>query len=141
MTDPVVPPVPAAVAPIAVPVTQKRRNPVGIAAFVVGLIAFLSPAIAVVGGFALIGRPPSVEGLDFFTVVIYGAVGAGVGCVISLVAGILAIISFVMRDAKRMWGVIGLVLAVIAAATGWIPLVAYVTTLVNPVEPGVPLNG
>jgi hypothetical protein len=132
MTDPVVP---QAMPPL------KRRNPVGIAAFVVGLSAFLSPAIAVLGGFAIIGRAPMSDGLDLFTVLLFGAIGAGIGCAIGLVALVPAIISLVLRDRKRLWGVLGLVLAAIAILVGWIPLVAYITSGGSSGPTGVPLNG
>jgi len=131
MTDPVVP---GAVLP-------KRRNTVGIGAFIFGLLAFLSPAIGVVAGFALIGEVPNADGLNFFNVVIFGAIGAGVGFVVGLIAIVLGIISLVIKNAKRLWGILGLVLGIVAGLIGWIPLFAWLTSLGGSGPTGVPLNG
>ena len=144
MTDPVAPEQPVAAQPplAAQPsFAPKRTNVVGIVAFVVGVIAFLSPAIAVVVGFGAEGNLPSLEGLDFFTTLIYGAVGAGVGCAVGLLAIVLGIVSLVIRNAKRLWGILGLVLGVIAVLVGWIPLLARITSGGSSGPTGVPLNG
>ena len=124
------------------PGPPKRRNTVGIGAFIFGLLAFLSPAIGVVGGFALIGRAPNTEGLDFFNVVIFGVIGAGVGCAVALIPIVLGVISLVIKNAKRLWGVLGLVLGILAVSIGWIPFFTFLTTLGGTGEPtGVPING
>jgi hypothetical protein len=114
---------------------------VGIVAFVVGLSAFLSPAIGVIGGFALIGEIPNVDGLNLFNLLYFGAIGAGIGCAIGVIALVLGFVSLAVKNAKRLWGILGLALAVIAILVGWIPLVAFLTSIANPAAPGVPLNG
>ncbi len=165
MTDPAVPPAavppaaatpavapPAAPTPAAVPpatatpatvpaLPPKRTNVVGIIAFVIGLIAFLSPVIANFVGFGIDGRLPTLEGLDFFTVLIYGAVGSGVGAVVGIVGIILGFVSLAVRNAKRMWGIIGLSLGFIALVAGFVPLFAFITSGGSSGPTGVPLNG
>jgi hypothetical protein len=161
MTDPVVPATPAApvapaapaaaVVPPAYPVgppvvaaalapLPRRRNVVGIGAFIFGVSGFLSPAIGVVGGFALIGELPNSDGLNFFNLVFFGAIGAGVGCAFGIVAIVLGFVSFAIRNAKRLWGILGLALGFVAVFVGWIPFFAFITTLGN-TGTGVPLNG
>jgi hypothetical protein len=157
MSDPVVPsaietgqatplqpafvPAPTSLAPPAGWVAPKRRNHVGIGAFILGVSAFLSPAIGVVAGFALIGELPNTEGLNFFNVLFFGTIGAGVGAAIGVVAMVLGFVSFAIRNAKRLWGILGLVLGFAAIVIGWIPLFAFLSTLANPGAPGVPING
>jgi hypothetical protein len=132
---PQVAPVPPAYAPAppsaASPTVQvpKRRNQVGSAAFVVALSAFLSPAIAVIGGFVAIGRVPMTDDSDVFNVLLFGAIGAGIGCAVGIVAVVLGIVALVLRDRKRLWGVLGVVLAVIAIVVGWMPLVAFIASI------------
>ena len=151
MTDPVVPQA-ASVQPAYVPAVQpatspaqpvapKRRNHVGIAAFIAGASGFLSPAIGVVGGFALIGQLPNIEGGNFFNMLFFGAIGAGVGFAFGLIGVVLGIISFAIKNAKRLWGILGLVLGFIALFNGWIPFFAFVASLFNPAVQGTPLNG
>ena len=161
MTDPVVPaavpaqpvpaqsvpaelghaaPAPAPPAPASVQPAPKGRNTVGIGAFIFGSLAFLSPAIGVIAGFAIIGQVPNVDGLNLFNLLFFGAIGAGVGCAIALLPIVLGIISLAIKNAKRRWGILGLVLGVLAVMIGWIPLFAWLTSLGS--EPtGVPLNG
>jgi hypothetical protein len=126
--------------PVIVP-TPRRRNTVGIGAFIFGLLAFLSPVIGVVGGFALIGEVPNLDGYNIFNLLFFGAIGAGVGCAIALVPIVLGIVSLVIKNAKRLWGILGLVLGVLAVLVGWIPFVAWITSGGNSGPTGVPLNG
>jgi hypothetical protein len=126
--------------PVAAP-PPRRRNIVGIAAFIFGLLAFLSPLIGIVGGFALIGEVPNTDGYNFFNVLFFGAIGAGVGCAIALLPIVLGIISLVIKNAKRLWGILGLVLGVLAVLIGWIPLVAWLTSGGSSGPTGVPVNG
>ena len=122
--------------------TPRRRNTVGIGAFIFGLLAFLSPAIGVVAGFALIGELPNADGLNFFNMVFFGAIGAGVGCAIAPISIVLGFISLAVKNAKRLWGILGLVLGFVAIIVGWIPLFAFLTTLGGTGGPtGVPING
>lgn len=125
--------------PVAAP--PRRRNTIGIGAFIFGVLAFLSPAIGVVGGFALIGEVPNADGLNFFNMIFFGAIGAGVGCAVGLIPIVLGCISFAIKNAKRLWGILGLALGIIAVLVGWIPLVAWITSGGNSGPTGVPLNG
>jgi hypothetical protein len=157
MTEPTVPPLVPPAAPTAAvpsatpavsdppaglaPVSPKRRNIPGIISFAFGVLAFLTPAITVLVVFAIFGRAPSVEGLDFFNIVIFGAIGLGIGFVPGLIAVVLAIVSFLIKDAKRWWGIIGLVLGIIAMCAGFVPLFAFIASGGNSGPTGVPLNG
>ena len=136
MTDAV-----AVLAAPAVTAPPRRRNTIGIGAFIFGASAFLSPVIGIVAGFALIGEFPNADGYNLFNVVFFGAIGAGVGCAIALIPIVLGIISLVIKNAKRAWGTFGLVLGVLALLIGWIPLVAWITSGGASGPTGVPLNG
>ena len=133
-------PAPRAPAPVQ-PAPPKRRNTVGRGAFIFGLLSFLSPAIGVIAGFVIIGQVPNVDGLNFFNVLFFGAIGAGVGCALALVPIVLGIISLAIKNAKRLWGILGLVLGILAVMVGWIPLFAWITSGGSSGPTGVPLNG
>lgn len=142
MTDPVVPPaaplhaayVPAVLTspPPAQLVIPRRRNHVGIGAFIAGASGFLSPAIGVVGGFALIGQLPNLENFNVLNMLFWGAIGAGVGCAFGLIAIVLGFVSLAIRNATRVWGIVGLMLGFVAVFVGFLPFFGWVASLVSP---------
>ena len=143
MTDPLaVPAAPAEPLAPAVPAAPpRRRNTVGIVAFSFGALAFFSPVIGVIVGFALSGELPNADGWNFANVFFFATFGAGAGCVIAPIAIVLGFVSLAVKNAKRLWGILGLVLGVIAVIVGWLPLVTYIFTISDAVANGVPFNG
>jgi hypothetical protein len=90
--------------------TSQRGNPVGMVAFVAGMLLVLWQFLGTViqAGFAVTG--------DFTALEAFGWINSGVGIVLGLVALIAGIVAIVLRGRNKVLGAIGLGIGILSLA-------------------------
>jgi hypothetical protein len=112
-------------APAEVAPATTRRNPIGVAAFVLMLVVLILPAVvtivtAIVGGVSgsMGGSAADAAGWSVLGGFIVGAMALAVVSPIAVIAVVLAIVSLFRRRGRNGLGVWALVLSILPALIG-----------------------